>query len=53
LFTSKEANNIEDEPLEGGNVQVFRIKEKERLRIIGRGNVMRNDKGLIEKRDGG
>jgi len=34
VHIGKEANNIEDEPLEGGNVQVFRNKEKERLRII-------------------
>jgi hypothetical protein len=30
----KEANNIEDEPLDGGIVQVFRDEEKERRRII-------------------
>jgi len=35
VHIGKEANNIEDEPLEGGNVQVFRNEEKERLRIIG------------------
>jgi hypothetical protein len=34
VHIGKEANNIEDEPLEGGNVQVFRNKEKERIRII-------------------
>jgi len=35
VHIGKEANNIEDEPLEGGNVQVFRNKEKERLRVVG------------------
>jgi hypothetical protein len=35
IHIGKEANNIEDEPLEVGNVQVFRSEEKERLRIIG------------------
>ena len=30
----KEANNIEDEPLESANVQVFRNEEKERLRFV-------------------
>jgi hypothetical protein len=34
VHIGKEANNIEDEPLEKGNVQVFRNEEKERLRII-------------------
>jgi hypothetical protein len=34
VHIGKEANNIEDEPLEMGNVQVFRNEEKERLRII-------------------
>ena len=34
VHIGKEANNIEDEPLEGGNVQVFSNKEKERLRIV-------------------
>jgi hypothetical protein len=30
----KEANNIEYEPLNGVNVQVFRNKEKERQKIV-------------------
>jgi len=34
LHIGKESNNIEDEPLETGKVQVFRIDEKERLKII-------------------
>ena len=34
VHIGKEANNIEDEPLEMGNVQVFRNEEKERLRIV-------------------
>jgi hypothetical protein len=34
VHIGKEANNIEDEPLEGGNVQVFKNEEKERLRIV-------------------
>lgn len=34
VHIGKEANNIEDEPLEGGNVQDFRNEEKERLRIV-------------------
>jgi hypothetical protein len=34
VHIGKEANNIEDEPLETGNVQVFKNEEKERLRIV-------------------
>jgi len=34
LHIGKEANDIENEPLETGRVQVFRNEEKERLRII-------------------
>jgi hypothetical protein len=34
VHIGKEANNIEDEPLETGKVQVFRNEEKERLRIV-------------------
>jgi len=34
IHIGKEANNIEDEPLEMGNIQVFRNEEKERLRIV-------------------
>jgi hypothetical protein len=33
VHIGKEANNIEDEPLDGENVQVFRNGGKERLRI--------------------
>jgi hypothetical protein len=35
IHIGKEANNIDDEPLDGGNVQVFRNAEKERVKIIG------------------
>jgi hypothetical protein len=31
----KEANNIEGEPLDDGDVQVFRNTEKERVKVIG------------------
>jgi len=34
VHIGKEANNIENEPLDGGNVQVFRNTEKERQRIV-------------------
>jgi hypothetical protein len=34
VHIGKEANNIEDEPLDVGSVQVFRNEEKERLRIV-------------------
>jgi hypothetical protein len=34
IHIGKEANNIEDEPLETGNVQVFRNQEKEREMIV-------------------
>ena len=34
VHIGKEANNIEDEPLDGGNVHVFHNREKERLKII-------------------
>ena len=34
VHIGKEANNIEDEPLDGGNVQVFRNWEKERKEIV-------------------
>jgi len=34
VHIGKEAINIEDEPLNGGNVQVFRDNEKERRRIV-------------------
>ncbi|MFZ0004714.1 hypothetical protein [Methanoregula sp.] len=34
VHIGKKVNNIEDEPLEGGNVQEFRNTEKERLNII-------------------
>lgn len=34
VHIGKEANNIEDEPLETGNVQVFRNEEKEEEKII-------------------
>lgn len=33
-YIGKEANNIDGEPLDGGNVQVFRNAKKERQRII-------------------
>jgi hypothetical protein len=35
VHIGKEANNIEEEPLDGGTVQVFMNEEKERLRIVG------------------
>jgi hypothetical protein len=35
IHIGKEANNIEDEPLDGRNVQVFRDAEKDRVKIIG------------------
>ena len=34
VHIEKEANNIEDEPLDTGSVQVFGNEEKERLRIV-------------------
>ena len=34
VHIGKEANNTEDEPLESGNVRVFKNEEKERLRIV-------------------
>jgi len=34
VHIGKEANNIENEPLETRNIQVFRNEEKERLRIV-------------------
>jgi hypothetical protein len=34
VHIGKEANNIEDKPLETGKVQVFRNEEKERPRIV-------------------
>jgi hypothetical protein len=34
VHIGKEANNIENEPLEMRNIQVFRNEEKERLRIV-------------------
>ena len=34
VHIGKEANDIENEPLESGKVQVFRNEKKERLRII-------------------
>jgi hypothetical protein len=34
VHIGKEANNIEDEPLETGNVQVFKNEGKERLKIV-------------------
>ena len=34
VHIGKEANNIEDEPLETGKVQVFRNEEKERQKIV-------------------
>ena len=34
IHIGKEANNIDNEPLDAGNVQVFRNQEKERLRIL-------------------
>jgi hypothetical protein len=34
VHIGKEANNIDDEPLDGGIVQVFRDEKKERQRIV-------------------
>ncbi|MGA2914248.1 MAG: hypothetical protein ABSE07_12140 [Methanoregula sp.] len=34
VHIGKETSSIEDEPLDGGKIQVFRNEEKERLRII-------------------
>ncbi|MFZ1898611.1 hypothetical protein [Methanoregula sp.] len=34
VHIGKEANNIEDEPLDGGKVQVFRDEERERQRTV-------------------
>ena len=34
VHIGKDANNIDDEPLDGRIVQVFRDKEKERRRIV-------------------
>ena len=34
MHIGKEADKIEDEPLDGGNVQVFRNIEKERRKIV-------------------
>lgn len=34
IHIGKEANNIDDEPLDGGSVQVFIDQENERMRIL-------------------
>ena len=53
IHIGKEADKIEDEPLKGGNVQVFRNKEKERLRINSMRQCDAERMGLLGLRDGG
>ena len=53
VHIGKEANNIEDEPLDGGKVQVFRDEEENDRELLRCVNVMLKGWGLIGVQDGG